>query len=214
MQNIGEAFSHQFKDPKWLEKIFVGGVFVFLSIFIIPTPLLIGYAVRNIRAVMAKEENPLPEWNDLGKMYIEGLKLFLVMMVYSLPIFVIIFFVVLIILSASFLESASLVTLSVLFSFAMYGLIMLYSIILAFVTPVLYIKFANGGSISALFDFKDIFSYVKNNITNILIIILVNYAVGAIAGFSVFFIILIFPVAFYAGTVQSYLYGRLHLEAK
>jgi len=91
---------------------------------------------------------------------------------------------------------------------------MLYSLALAFVTPVLYIKFAGGASYQELFNLKEIFLYIKKNITNILIIILVNYAAGMIIGFSIFFVILFFPAAFYASTIQSYLYGKLHLEAK
>lgn len=215
MQNIGNAFSYQFKDKQWANKFLLGSLFVFLFIFIIPIPFIIGYMLRNIRNTMNKSENPMPEWRDLGTMYMEGLKFFVYCLGYSIPVILIILVMLLGIgLSIAF-DEPDLMGFMMIPFFGLQGVIMIYALLMNLISPVLYIKYANGEPAKNLYNFKEIYNFIKNNIGNILLAIVLNMAAGFIIniGMMVFFIGL-FPAAFYASTIVSYAYGQVYLEAK
>ena len=95
------------------------------------------------------------------------------------------------------------------------GFIVLYSIIIAFVSPVLYIKVANKEPYRNLYHLGEIWGFIKKNIGNIIIVLLLSWAAGFIVniGMLVFFIGL-FPAAFYVGTIMAHLYGQLYLDSK
>ena len=75
-----------FDDPRWVPKIVVGGVFTLLATVVAGIPFLLGYAARMTRNILAGDPRPLPEWNDLGEFFGEGLVLFAVALIYMLPV--------------------------------------------------------------------------------------------------------------------------------
>ena len=215
MQNIGNAFSYQFKDKQWVNKFLLGSLFVFLAFFLIPIPFLVGYMVQNIRNTINKAENPMPEWKNLGKMYVEGLKFFVYCLVYSIPVLLIIFVMIFGIILSIALDEPDLIGFFMISFFGLQGLIMLYALLMNLISPVLYIKYANGEPAKNLYNFKEIYNFIKNNFTNLLIAIGLSMATGFIVNFGMMiFFIGLFPAAFYASTVMAYLYGQIYLEAK
>lgn len=75
-----------FDDPRWVTKIVVGGVFTLLATVVAGIPFLLGYVARMARSIIARDPRPLPEWNDLGEFFGEGLALFAVALIYLLPV--------------------------------------------------------------------------------------------------------------------------------
>ena len=75
-----------FDDRRWVPKIVLGGVFTLLSTVVAGIPFLLGYAARMTRNIIARDRQPLPEWNDLGEFFGEGLALFAVALIYMLPV--------------------------------------------------------------------------------------------------------------------------------
>src|SRR5438132_12450645 len=75
-----------FDDPRWIPKVLLGGVFALASIVFIGIFFIYGYLARLVRNVIDGVEPPLPEWDDLGEFFYEGLRLFAVGLVYALPI--------------------------------------------------------------------------------------------------------------------------------
>ena len=74
-------FAFTFDDPRWLPKILLGGLFYILGIFIVGIIFVLGYQARLARNVIAGVEHPLPEWDDLGEYFAEGLRLMGVVLV-------------------------------------------------------------------------------------------------------------------------------------
>ncbi|MBN1886667.1 MAG: DUF4013 domain-containing protein [Thermoflexales bacterium] len=79
-----------FKFPfqgKWQDRFLVGAGLTFLSTMIpvIPSIFVFGYALRVMRQVIEGEEPSLPDWNDWGKLGMDGLRATLVSLVYLLP---------------------------------------------------------------------------------------------------------------------------------
>lgn len=84
--NYGEAFTFIAKDEDWLKKLAIGAVFAILAplLFIGLLPLL-GWALEIARRVIDGEEPVLPEWSNIGGLYVSGIKLIVLFFVWALP---------------------------------------------------------------------------------------------------------------------------------
>ena len=90
--DFARPFTFTFEDPRWVQKILLGGLFMIASVFIIGAFFLYGYLARLARNVIAGVQHPLPEWDDLGEFFSEGLRLFCVALIYTLPLICLAFF--------------------------------------------------------------------------------------------------------------------------
>src|SRR5437667_3823806 len=86
--DFGRPFAFVFEDPNWLPKVLIGGLFVLASFVLIGVFFLFGYIARLVRNVIAGVQYPLPEWDNLGEYFGEGLMLFCVTLIYSAPVVV------------------------------------------------------------------------------------------------------------------------------
>ena len=77
MVSIRELLKRPLQDEKWLEKVVIGGVLMW-------TPFSWGYIVGLFRNVIKKEEDILPEWRNWGKLFGDGIIMFVVKLVYML----------------------------------------------------------------------------------------------------------------------------------
>ncbi len=75
--NYSEALSFVFRDDNWVKKIALGGLIAFFSffggLFFIIGFLLVGYYVAVVRNVFHDVEDPLPDWSDVSKIFVDGL---------------------------------------------------------------------------------------------------------------------------------------------
>jgi hypothetical protein len=72
--DFARAFRFVVDDPDWIKKILIGGVFALLSAILIGAPFVSGYFVRLLRNVAHGHDRPLPEWDDLGGIFMDGLR--------------------------------------------------------------------------------------------------------------------------------------------
>src|SRR5262245_34063546 len=69
------AFTFVTEDPDWIKKILLGGLFTLLGgLCLIGTPFVAGYGLRVIARTARGEARPLPEWDDWGGLFMDGLK--------------------------------------------------------------------------------------------------------------------------------------------
>ena len=80
--DLGQAFRFFFEDPDWIKKMLIGAVFMLLSSLIIGGIFVGGYAVHIVRRVARGEPRPLPEWEDLGAFFGDGLRAFALYLVH------------------------------------------------------------------------------------------------------------------------------------
>src|SRR5688500_894251 len=85
--DVGRSITYVFQDPQWLKKVAIGGLLVFVPIF--GWLVIFGYFMRNIRQVAVGSDLPLPEWDDFGNDFVRGLKGFVALIVWSLPVIVV-----------------------------------------------------------------------------------------------------------------------------
>ncbi|MFA6027768.1 MAG: DUF4013 domain-containing protein [Patescibacteria group bacterium] len=216
MKDIQEAFAYQFKDPNIVSKFIIGSLIALSSMFLIPMPFMVGYLVRNIRNIINKEKSPLPEWSDWGKMYVEGLKFILASLVYALPaVIVIILGATIMMIGLLVFENEDAAIIFVIPYLLAQVFTMLYTLVLSLVTPVLYIKVAQGAKAKELYNVKEIFKFVKLNFVNILISFLVLMACGFVMNVGMLFLFIgIFPAMYYCSTVTGYVYAQIKLQEK
>ncbi|MDH5506378.1 MAG: DUF4013 domain-containing protein [Anaerolineae bacterium] len=76
------AFTFITKDKDWPVKILIGSLLALTGIGMIP---LMGWMVEISKRVANNDPDALPEWDNIGDLFINGLKLFGVSLVWLLP---------------------------------------------------------------------------------------------------------------------------------
>ncbi len=185
--DIGKSFSYQWNDPRWMNKLGLGAL-------ILMVPILnftwIGYMVAIMRNVMDKSPEPLPEWENFEKKFIDGLILFAARLLYALPMLVVLCLPLTILLFSGVLsgnerlQNISQVlagTGSILF-FSFLCLILLYSLLLSFIYPAIEIIFAREDTFASCFKFREAFALVNKNLSAFFTAWIVNVGGGLVVG--------------------------------
>lgn len=186
--DIARSFRYEFEDQHWINKIMIGVLLTLFAWLIIPALMLGGYGIAIIRQVMDGEdvgEQPLPQWENWGKLFKDGLSVGAAQIVYSLPL--------LLIMGVGMLATAGLGGAADSGSdFAAFGLAttwgfvacfgILFAIAMLFLTPAITIQYAIKDEFSACFRFGEIYDIIRDNFGDILITFLVT--LGATFGLS------------------------------
>jgi uncharacterized membrane protein len=191
--DIGKSFSYVFDDPKWVTKVLIGGVLTILSIVILPAFVLFGYTLQTIRNVMAGQERPLPEWTDFGALFIDGLKAFVVVLIYIAPGIVL-----------SMLSGVR--DVGVLFN----CLGTIYSLAIQIVLPAAIGLYLQSDDIGAALRFQEVIDTVQRNLSDFIVIWLLGIVASIIGGLGIIAcgIGLIFTLP-YSLMVRAHLWGQL-----
>jgi len=189
---VGRAFSFMFEDKNWVVKIILGAVFNLLMLVLVGIPFVLGYLLELAKNSSEGKELPLPEWDKLGDKFIRGLIYLVILIIYSIPGMIL-----------SFIPCVK------------FCLGPLYFLALAFVLPYITVKYAQTGSFEEVFRFNEIIEFVKNNLSNLVIVILLTIALQIIATFGVLALVVgIFFTLFWADLGIFYLYGQVYREGK
>jgi hypothetical protein len=192
--DIGRAFNFPFQDPRWVTKVLIGGVLILIPIFGWFT--VFGYTIRVMRNVVSGSDVPLPEWDDFGGMFVEGIKAFVIALVWSIPAIII----------SAIVNSSDNVALSCL------------SAIVSAATNLFVlsatVNFARSGRIEDGFQFQDTISRVISNIGDYIIIFLLSFvlAIIAAAGLIGLCIGVLFTI-FYTALVNAHLGAQAYLRS-
>ena len=179
--DVGKAFSYVFQDEHWIGKIGIGAVLSLLAIFLIPIPLLIGWAVGVTRNMMDGFEDPMPAWEDWGKLFSDGLKVLAAQLVYTLPLWV------LICISGGFYAAAAsdsqgMQVLGAAGSILFFCVIFLFSIALFFLSPAIIIQYVRTDDFGACFRFSEVLAIARDNIADIIITFLATWVASLAIG--------------------------------
>jgi len=198
--NIKESFLSPFKSPGWLVKMLIGG-----ALFIVPILnfFSMGYLMRVFKNAIFKGEKQLPNWDDFGSLFIQGLFVALIGMAYFLPIILVIF-------------------IGLMFQVVIPAIGALIWILtssvascIAFAMPFIIGRYLETGKFQSIFDVHIIFNNIKHVIVDylkvFLLLLIVNILsviiLGLIPGIGLF---LWFFVMFYIGIVFFNIWGELY----
>jgi hypothetical protein len=223
--DFGKAFTFMFQDPNWLAKLGIGTLLVLVGIFLSPVligfvPLIIvtGYSLVALDNVRLGHEHPLPEWQDWGKFFMLGLKAFVALFIWALPMFI--GFVP--VLAGSVLSdnsnSGGAGVISALLIICGSCLMFLWGLFIALLTPAIYARLAATDRFASAFELGRIWEFTRDNLGNVIIAILLVWLAGLIAavlgslGFLLLCVgaMLTIPLAsLWQYLVQAHLFGQI-----
>ena len=206
-------FTFAFDDPRWVPKILLGGVFVLASAFLIGVFFVYGYLARLVRNVINGVQYPLPEWDDLGEYFTEGIKLFMVGLIYAIPVIIIVGLAVFpaIIVGANGGDNETLRNLSSFSASCVWCVMFPISLALAVWMPAALLAVVVTGDFAAAFQFKNIWNFIRANIGNYLLAFVVWLVARFAAGFGILLLCVgVVFTAFWALCVAAYAFAQAY----
>ncbi|MCP4429056.1 MAG: DUF4013 domain-containing protein [Chloroflexi bacterium] len=179
--DVAKAFTFITEDERWIGKIGIGAAVSLLSFLIIPIPLLVGYLVGITRNVQDGLERPLPEWDDWGQLFKDGLSVMVGQIVYTLPFWVIMCIAAIATVGIGGAAEATAASEDLLAAgfLATWGLVMCLSLLLAvalfFLSPAIVIQYVRTDELGAMFRFGEVIAIARENIGDITIAALASF---------------------------------------
>jgi Protein of unknown function (DUF4013) len=209
--DFAKPFTYVFDDPRWMQKILIGGLFYLAGIFVIGWFFILGYMARTARNVIADHPNPLPEWDDLGEYFNDGARLIGVFLLYIMPVvaLVVLFMVPPMVLSGVDNEPAQ------FFASSMAGCIWCVmvplSLAIVIFMPASLLFAAVERRTGAGFDFNRIWAFIKNNIGNYLLAVVVYLVARFLGGFGIMLLCVgVIFTGFWAMLITTHAFAQVY----
>jgi hypothetical protein len=215
--DFGRSFTFVGEDPDWIKKILIGGVFTLACSVLVGIPFVLGYFSRTLRNVVAGEPRPMPEWDDLGGIFNEGLRLTAVSLVYALGAVAIVAALGCVVIAPVMILSGGggrhlpdvFGVLGGLGIVGVYGLLMLVSLALYVYMPAALARAAMRGTVADGFAWRDILGFITANLANYLITVVIYLLAHFLAQFGVLLCCVgVFPAAFWSQMVLAVALGQ------
>ena len=216
--DFGRCFTFITDDPDWVKKVLIGGAFVLASFLLVGAFFVAGYWSRFVKAVAAGQPRPLPEWDDLGGIFSDGLRVvglyfacwvgaFAVLLLLACPIGLV--FGGLASVSSSNGAREALSALSGIGIFFVYGLFILLAFGMSLVFPAAATRVVLKDDLSAGFDYRAVFGFVRLNLGNYLLSLVVMILANFVAQFgAILCCVGVFPAVFWAYLTLGYALGE------
>ena len=204
--DYGKSFTFVFEDEKWISKFAVG---VLVTLVPIVNLAGYGYMVQLLKNVRDGQEYPLPEWDDFGKFFLDGLKFLLGFLVYMIPVILLSLIIIPIAFAADSGGAAEDAVAIAMMCISC--LVILLSFLPMLLYPALYIQYAKDDKISDMFRLDEMWQLFKANSANYIIVLLMIFFVLAfIASFGlVLCFVGILLTAWWAQLAAAHLMGQL-----
>lgn len=217
--DFGRCFTFLTEDPAWLTKILVGGLFTLLTTVLVGVPFILGYWARTLKNVAAGKQHPLPEWDDLGGIFSDGLRLVGVYLVYAIGIVVAlgliggVLIVPFIALGASGAlddDAGGLVAaLGGLGTLLLWAIIMVTSLAAVVYLPAAMARTALRDSFSEGFAWREIAGFIRVNLGNYALALVIYLVASFLSQFGMILCCVgIFPLGFWSYQILAYALGE------
>jgi hypothetical protein len=204
-----QLFRFPFDDERWKNKAVIGALLGMLSVVVWPLYLpLWGYGVRVMRQTATGERPTLPDWDEWGNLFGDGLRFFVVSFVYGIPAwlpmccgfaFLVFGFLPGLAVGAAAQEAqspelaafgvGSIVVANVV-GYGLLGVGGLLGLLLGFVGLVAQTRWVALGSFNSAFEFGEVWRLMRGGINNYLLAFAVWYGGIYIASFIASFFLL------------------------
>ncbi|MBN1311464.1 MAG: DUF4013 domain-containing protein [Anaerolineae bacterium] len=192
-----QLFRFPFDDPKWQGKALIGGLLGIGSMFLFPISLVLalplaGYSLRLMRQVIQGSEPALPEWDDWGELFTDGIKAWVVGFVYSLPMLVMTccfygsFLLMIPLIAAA--EDSQVMVLALTGGMVLFYVLffVLIAVMMAVMLPTFYFatvaltRLAATGSLNSAFQFGEVVQLGRKGFSNYLLACIGLYGIVGI----------------------------------
>lgn len=210
---FGRAFSFVFKDPDWIKKVAISGLIGLIPV--LGQLYLLGWGLETTRRVIKGETELLPEI-DFGGFLGKGFQAWVIALVYAIPVIILQLPLQLVgPLGASLqMDQDTLSYLMIGVSVCCGGLLLIYSIILAFMVPAALGNFVAKNQLGAGLRFGEVFALVKAAPVTYLLVIVGNLLVGFIAPLGLIACVIgVVVTQAYGLAVMGHFIGQAYREA-
>lgn len=210
-----KPFAFVFEDARWINKVLIGGIFQLLAFMLVGVPFLLGYLAKLVRNVVADVTLPLPDWDDLGEMFGEGLRLVGVALIYALPFIMIICMVMVPVIVVSAVNQHNRDYDPGGAIACIWCLIFPIGLIYMLWLPAALMYVMIEQRFGAAFEFARIWRFISTNIGNYLLAVVVMFVARFASGFGIvlFCIGIVFTI-FWAMCVTFYAFAQTWKLAK
>ncbi len=231
---IERSFRYQFEDRQWVTKLGLGAL---ISLVPILNLAIVGYMVGIIRNAASHASEPLPNWDDFGEKFRDGLILTAAGLVYAIP-FLIMVWLPLGVLAVSGVLSQSSGQRQIApyvggFGAALLGCValflVLYALALSVIRPLIMIIFSRDGTFASCFRLREVAHILQFRpgpfFSTWLVVILAALGIALIVGFvnlvlgwipclgwAVGFVLAV-GTTVYLMTVDAHLFGQFRITA-
>jgi hypothetical protein len=211
--DFGKAFTYVFEDPDWVKKVLLAAVFSLIPI--VGTFVAMGWGMEAGQRVIRQDPQALPEV-DFGKHLGQGFRVFLIYLVYSLPL--LLFYIPIILITAlggqGDSSSTTMNGLIVVISLCCGGLMLLYALVLMVTLPAAMGNYLATDQVGAAFRFKEVIGLLRASPGAYLITLLGGLLTGTIASLgSIACVIGVVVTSAYAAAVMGHLIGQSYRAA-
>jgi hypothetical protein len=237
--NLKALFAYPFQDTNWINKFLIGSLVVLAGYIIplIPFIVVYGYMAQIMRRIIVERGEPyLPEWDDWGKMMMDGLKLLGALLIYALPIFVLLCVAYLFLffgigLSASLEGSgdapSGLAAVGSLVGslgfFCIFGVVMIFALAVSLVSPVMLGHIIATDEFSAAFRFSEWWSIFRANLGGFFIAYVIILAISSAFSFALTLIyltvilccllpVIMGPATYYMLLIAAAVFGQAYRD--
>lgn len=204
--DYGKSFTFVFEDEKWISKFAVGVLITLVPVVNFAT---YGYMIQLLKNVRDGEERPLPEWDDFGKYFIDGIKFLAGMLAYFVPVILATFLFTLVAIAADAGGAGEeIVSLAAILVTCLSFFLMLLPFVFY---PALYIQYAKADQIGDMFRLNDMWELIKTDTGSyVIVLIMIGFVLGIIASFGILLCVIgIFLTAWWAQLVSAHMIGQL-----
>lgn len=206
--DFAKSFTFPFQDPDWLVKVLIGGVFSMLGIFIVGHFFVLGYLAKLVRNVAAGAQRPMPAWDDFGGYFVEGFKLAMVVLAYTIPL---VLLMMLFIIPAAILEDQGVGAAGDIVGGAVMCLMMPLLFAVMVILPAALTRAAAQGRAGAAFEFGANFAFIKMNVMNYILAIFVYIIANFVSQFGILLLCVgIFFTSFLSMVMAFYAFGETY----
>ncbi|HUR79532.1 MAG TPA: DUF4013 domain-containing protein [Thermoanaerobaculia bacterium] len=184
--DFAKPFTYVFDDPDWLNRILIGGLFYLAGFFIVGWFFILGYVARLTRNIIAGLERPLPDWENLGDYFNEGLRLFGVTICYTLPVIIIAMAMVFPSMLLEAMDNDGARAAGGILSGCLGCLIVPMVFAMIFFMPASLLFAMVEQRFGAAFEFRRIWPFIKQNIGNYMLAIIVYLVARTLGGVGTF----------------------------
>jgi len=214
--DIGSAFTFAFDDPEWIKKLAIGGGLVLGGLILSPILIgialfiiIFGYMLETLKNVRDGQATPLPEWTDFGGLFSNGGKAFVIALVYNVPTILLACASGGVNVFASSADSDLASTLAIV-AVCLSCVQIIVSLLANAVLPAALIRYVQFETIGAGFQFGPIFAFIRENIGDYIIVVLLSWVAQAVSGLGLILCLIgVFFTSFWSYLVSANLYGQL-----
>lgn len=229
-----QLFRFPLDDERWQSKAIVGALLGLVAIIIWPLILLLsGFGVGVMRRTIKGEAPALPEWDDWGQLFGDGLRYWIIGLVYGLPAWIPMCFGVAVLMLAFLPIVAADQAQAPLFvgvggtiaayglGFIMIAITSLLGMFLGFLSLVAQTRWVATGSLNSAFEFGEVWRLARAGLNNYLLAFAIWYGgvffISMLASILIYTIVLacLYPFVFgimmlYSNVIMGALFGMAY----